>query len=452
MLKKLSPRPWVLFLVAWFVTLLCLGNFALHPPATAVTESAWDNLLAKQDFTAAVTAIEKKWESDYESYFGRDLATMSKDAQAIAAELTQLSRRSQTNGAVIWMFPRDNQLELILITPGQSPIGRSVTEANQRDLLLTIRQLQSEIQQSVTNGTHSYLKPAQTLYDWMIKPVKAHLDAANIDTLILCVGGGLRSLPMGALHDGDRFLVEQYSLSIIPAYNLTPMGDRRLENPNILAMGASEFDRLAPLPAVPMELAEITQGFQGSRVFLNRDFTLENLLHQRQQDNFNIVHLATHAAFNSGFPNNSFIQFWGKEKLGLDDLKRLKFDRPPVKLLVLSACETAVGDPQAEFGFAGLAIQAGVETAVASVWAVSDAGTLALMNEFYRQLPTAPTKAAALRAAQMALLSGSVRFENGELLSVRGAVALPPDLSELTETSLSHPYYWAAFTTIGSPF
>lgn len=68
--------------------------------------------------------------------------------------------------------------------------------------------------------------------------------------------------------------------------------------------------------------------------------------------------------------------------------------------MVLSACRTAIGDKQAELGFGGLAVQSGVKSAVACLWYVSDAGTLALISEFYPQLKTAPIKAEALRPAQ----------------------------------------------------
>jgi Uncharacterized protein conserved in bacteria len=58
--------------------------------------------------------------------------------------------------------------------------------------------------------------------------------------------------------------------------------------------------------------------------------------------------------------------------------------------MVLSACRTALGDEQTELGFAGFAFQAGVKSVLASLWYVSDEGTLALMSEFYQQLKNSP--------------------------------------------------------------
>ena len=100
----------------------------------------------------------------------------------------------------------------------------------------------------------------------------------------------------------------------------------------------------------------------------------------------------------------------------MNQLEELKLSNPQVELLVLSACTTAVGDEQAELGFAGLAVHAGVKSALASLWYVSDVGTLGLMTEFYQQLRTAPIKAEALRQAQLAMLRGEVRLQDGYLV------------------------------------
>ncbi|MEM8641200.1 MAG: CHAT domain-containing protein, partial [Cyanobacteria bacterium P01_G01_bin.54] len=98
----------------------------------------------------------------------------------------------------------------------------------------------------------------------------------------------------------------------------------------------------------------------------------------------------------------------------------------------------------------GSALQAGVKSVLASLWQVSDLGTLVLMNQFYDQLgnPDVPIKAEALRQAQLALLRGETSLANGTI----GDVPLPPELARFTNADLSHPYYWSAFTLVGSPW
>ncbi|MEG3975798.1 CHAT domain-containing protein, partial [Microcoleus sp. herbarium8] len=113
---------------------------------------------------------------------------------------------------------------------------------------------------------------------------------------------------------------------------------------------------------------------------------------------------------------------------------------------------------EAELGFAGLALQSGAKSALASLWYVSDAGTLALMSEFYDRLkvnkPTDPPiiKSEALREAQIAALEGKLTINNGQLRSSRGESFLPLSIPQLDSKDLSHPYYWAAFNMIGSPW
>ncbi|WP_445241581.1 CHAT domain-containing protein [Microcoleus vaginatus] len=113
-----------------------------------------------------------------------------------------------------------------------------------------------------------------------------------------------------------------------------------------------------------------------------------------------------------------------------------------------------MGDEQAELGFAGLAVHAGVKSALASLWYVSDVATLGLMTEFYQELRTAPIKAEALRQAQLAMLRGEVRLQDNYLVRSGNnqALPLPSELTTRGDRNFSHPYYWAAFTMIGSPW
>ncbi|MEL6355081.1 MAG: CHAT domain-containing protein [Cyanobacteria bacterium J06627_28] len=113
-----------------------------------------------------------------------------------------------------------------------------------------------------------------------------------------------------------------------------------------------------------------------------------------------------------------------------------------------------MGNRNAEMGFAGLSVAAGAKSAVASLWSVSDVGTLALMGEFYSHLKAAPIKSEALRQAQLSMLREDTRLESGQLLtaSTRSVVSLPERLRSNNAVDLSHPYYWSGFTMIGNPW
>src|SRR4028119_1614196 len=177
---------------------------------------------------------------------------------------------------------------------------------------------------------------------------------------------GLRSIPVAALYDGQQFLVEKYSVGLMPSVSLTDTRYQDVKNLQVLAMGSAKFPTLKPLPAVPIELSVITSSLWQGKSFLNEAFTLKNLIAQRQQQPFGMIHLATHASFQAGAPGNSYIELWDT-KLRLNQLSGLGWKNPQVELLVLSACKTALGNEDAELGFAGLALQAGVKSAIASL-------------------------------------------------------------------------------------
>ena len=407
--------------------------------------------LDPEELSKEVTQIEQNWENQFEGYFGVNFSDRLMTVKDIADTLGNIAIQTGKKPALIYMVPRPQHLELILITPGSQPIHKRVLPANREALLQQVKELRSAITNPRFRDTNRYLPAAQQLYQWMIAPLEADLQAQGIDTLLFCVGEGLRTLPLAALHDGQHFLVEKYSFSRIPAFKLTDTIYGDLRNSPVLAMGASEFKDQNPLPAVPVELSAIRKNLWRGKSFLNQEFTLANLQSQRASQPFKIIHLATHAVFQPGAPSDSYVQFWDT-RLTLDKMRQLRWNNPPVELLVLSACQTAIGDKNAELGFSGLAVQAGVKSAVASLWEVSDEGTLGLMVEFYRDLKTAPIKAEALRQAQIAMLKGQVRLEEGQLHNSRGSISLPPALATLENENLSHPYYWAAFIVVGSPW
>lgn len=402
-----------------------------------------------------VLQIEHHRGQEFGKYFGGNFTEQSITAANIRETLSSITNVTGVKPAIIYVSAQPYQLELRLFLPEGKPIFKSIP-VNRETVLQAVREFTNEIRNPRRLNSDRYLTSAQQLYQWLIAPLSAELEAQGVGTLLFSMDAGLRTLPMAALHDGQHFLVEKYSLGLIPSLSLTDTRYVDIRDSQVLAMGASEFPVQSdqnPLPAVPMELSAIVGNLWRGESFLNEDFTLANLKARRRQPQFQIIHLATHGEFQPGGAGNSYIQFWDG-KLRLNQLRQLKLNDPPVELLVLSACSTAVGDEEAELGFAGLAVQAGVKSALASLWLVSDAGTLGLMAEFYQQLRTAPIKAEALRQAQLAMLRGQVRLQDGSLYysGTRQGMRLPPGMARRGDQVLSHPYYWAAFTMIGSPW
>lgn len=345
----------------------------------------------------------------------------------------------------------DDYLELFMVTANGDVVVRPMYQVTRSRLLSTAREFRSEILDPIGFNSSRYLPTAQQLHQWLVAPLEAELQSREIGNLVFLLDDGLRSLPVAALHNGQSFLVEQYSIGLMPSLNLTDTRYININNTQVLAMGASQFTAQTPLPAAAVETSTIAQTLWQGEVFFNEAFTLQNLQRQRQQRPFGIIHLATHADFQPGAISNSYIQLWGDEQLQLDQIRELGWNDPAVELVVLSACRTALGNLEAELGFAGFAVQAGVKSALASLWYVSDVGTLSLMTEFYEQLQTAPTKAEALRQAQLGMIRQEIQINNGQLIWSNGATPLPLELQDQA-INLSHPYYWSGFTMIGSPW
>lgn len=350
----------------------------------------------------------------------------------------------------------DDRLELMVITPEGNPLRRQPSNVTRAQ----VRESASELRRQATSqfsSSHEYLPPAQQLYSWLVEPLEPVLSQQSIDNLAFVMDDGLRTFPLAALHDGQQFLIENFSLGLVPTFSLTNFGLESADSDNslsrgVLAMGASQFVDQPPLPGVEAELSFISEELDSGKAFFNENFTLENLTKQVESQEYGVVHLATHATFESGDLDNSYIQLW-EQRMSLSHLGTLGLSQAEIELIILSACNTALGDPQSEYGFAGFAVHAGSQSALASLWPVSDEGTLGFMTQFYEQFANTPIRAEALREAQLAMVSGQVGIRNGQVYGPNNAViSTIPALADSGYWDFSHPFYWSAFTMIGSPW
>lgn len=363
----------------------------------------------------------------------------------------------QQNAVVLYPLVLGDRLELVLVSANAPPIHRT-TPVNREELNRTITEFRSALRTPSRNA----IAPAQQLYDWLIRPIESDLAQANVETLIYAPDGQLRYIPLAALHDGDQWLIERFQINNITAASLADLDNAPAQGLSILAAAFVEGQYDVPI-------SDRTLSFNGLTYAGQEVDNLEQLIPQTEKrldaafnpdiiyemDDFSVVHLATHASFNPGPPEDSFILFGDGSRKTLTDIQNWNFQN--VDLMVLSACETAVGDvPLGDgreiLGFGYLMQRAGADAAIASLWQVNDGGTQALMTAFYRALQQSNiTKAEALRQAQIALITG-----DGAALddASRGLVAwedtvedtLPHDVVN----RLSHPYYWAPFILIGN--
>jgi CHAT domain-containing protein len=270
--------------------------------------------------------------------------------------------------------------------------------------------------QKFYDPTDPFLIPAQNLYNWIIHPFASDLDSAHIKTLVFIQDGLLRSIPMAALHDGQAFLVQKYAVATTPGLRLTSPKHLNFQDLRTLALGLTESatvdgEKFKPLTNVANEINQIIKLFPGSKELLNEQFTRKSLEQELKQTVYPIIHIATHGQFGT-IPEDSFLVTGNNQKITMtqleNDIRRFSGGSEPVELLALTACQTGVGDDRATLGMAGLTVQAGVRSALASLWYVDDAFTQELVTKFYdnwRSPVSQMSKAEALQEAQKALIN-----------------------------------------------
>jgi CHAT domain-containing protein len=297
-----------------------------------------------------------------------------------------------------------------------------------------IEQLVSDATFSLGYGfDEAWQGPMAELYQLLIAPIEPLLGEHS--SLIVIPDGVLRRLPFAALRDADGgLLIQRASVSVSPSLAYTQPGEAGRALPNVLAASLSHEVNLArgrfPALAGTREEGDMAAGLGDPAHIVGQhlqNFRANDLRMALRTSPVDILHLATHASFN-GRSDRAFIVADG-EAILLSELRQLlgaNYARGElISLIVLSACETALGDDQASMGLAGSAVQAGAESAVASLWEVDDAGTLELMRHFYRFYADGQGKAEAIRNAQLELInSGNADF--------------------------AEPRVWAAFTLLGA--
>ncbi|MCX7593298.1 MAG: CHAT domain-containing protein [Fischerella sp.] len=303
-----------------------------------------------------------------------------------------------------------------------------------------LEQTIEELSQKLSNrNSGEFLPDLQNLYQWLVQKT-LDSDLKKGTNLVFILDGALRNIPMAALYDGKQFLIEkEYNLALTPGLQLlptiTPLTAERLEKRAVVA-GLSEVPkeveqkypgRFNALPNVTEEVNQIAKKVKipTRQTLLNNLFTRTTITKAVKSSNAPVIHLATHGQFSSQ-AENTFILTWNGE-VNVNELKSVLRTRETnqqqaIDLLVLSACQTAKGDNRAALGIAGVAIQSGARSTLATLWSVTDDTTAMAMTEFYNNLVNKKMpKAEALRQAQVNLLKNH-----------------------------RHPYFWAPYILVGN--
>ncbi len=291
---------------------------------------------------------------------------------------------------------------------------------------------------------------ARALYGMLVKPIP---ELAARSHWIVIRDGNLNLIPWDALVDNsDRYLVETKDVSFgtsvssaIILRNKVPIKAAKA----ILAVGGIPYDQsgpllaslrgayptgtLANLPGSRDEVLDAVKIFETHHSIVDLELgddgtklSFERALREKHS----IVHLAVHAMADSKNPDHAALFLLADKKSGTDgtlDSAEVLTLNVQANLVVLSACETAVGRLEGQDGIATLShafLLAGAHTVVSTLWTIDDTFSRFLMAQFYQGIASGQTTSAALRNAKL------------ELLKTFGPKAVP--------------YRWAAYTLEGA--
>ena len=276
---------------------------------------------------------------------------------------------------------------------------------------------------------------ARHLYDVLLGVLPGLQDAKQF---IIVRDGQLHLVPFDALvNPFGRYVVESRSVVYAPSatgfFLLRTTSHRKTSAQGLLAVGGVPYRQsgtgLGDLPSSRDEALGATGALPNrSNTLLLGNEATETAF--KKSVNHRIIHLAVHAIANETSPDRAAFVLLNDPQHGEDgflypsEVVQLPLDSD---LVVLSACDTAVGPVEGEEGISTLArafLLAGTRTVISTLWTIDDDSTLYLMKVFYAELARKKSAPEALRVAKKSMLKA---------FGARKAV----------------PYFWAGLTLEG---
>jgi CHAT domain-containing protein len=378
--------------------------------------------------------------------------------------------------AVLYPIILPERLELLLET------SQGITRATSIVNSASLRAAAFTFAQRLRGGSEDVAQSAQQLYDLLLRPLQPMLAAHKVQSLVVVPDGPLRMVPIGALHDGQRFVLEQYAVAMVTGMTMTnsaaPTGGRvsalvvglSTPGPVVAKLGtmgsqilqgvdvtqapgrglatASGTRTLRPIRSLNTASASGPDGLQALRerlalpgvkteiealghilsgtTLLDADFTVDRFGDEAKTGDYRVVHIASHGVFG-GSAESSYIMAYDN-LLSMNGLQSVlqaeRFQKAPIELLSLSACQTAEGNDRAPLGMSGAAIKARAKSVLGTLWPVDDEAARQVMERMYIGIAKSRlSKTEALRQAQLEVMK---------------------------QPASKHPFYWAPFVLVGN--
>jgi CHAT domain-containing protein len=331
--------------------------------------------------------------------------------QPVSELLSQISSEE----AIIEYYYREKDMYAFILSGGTLQTVKLDGEGLMDDVLAFRKLLE-------TPSSEEFIVSSRNLYKRLFQPIEGLLSNRS---LIIVPHGVLHYLPMNALHDGRSYLIDRYSISMMPSASaLKYLSMKKVrKNEGILIFGNPDLgDAKLNLVYAEQEARDVASIRPNSKVFIRKEAT-ETALRKYSND-YSYLHFATHGQFNPEYPLQSALLLTPDSQYnGMLSVNKIYSLSLNANLVTLSACETGLSKIANGDDLVGLTrgfLYAGSSSIVASLWKVDDLATSQLMTRFYKEMDRTD-KREALRTAQLE-----------------------------TKKKYPHPYYWASFQLTGN--
>jgi len=426
---------------------ILLSNKIMRAKKRIINKKRQELASAYQQKSIDKTKI-KKLKQDIENFersLSMDISTIPKSY----INYQQISAILKPNELYIDFAKIENLYYLFILDSNNHIIFKRL---NSTSIDSTIKNIQRE-NHKIIDGDFADLNIAKNLYGKLYNLIIKNIDLKNKNSLIISPDGLLNLIPFEAFYHNKKYLIENIDIHYTPSgkellklyYNKSLSSSQIIvfANPNFQTNQKSYkrgaiFEKLTPtfdsLDGSIIEANSIKHYFPNAKILYQKRASEKNLLNTISPK---ILHLSTHGFFikdssilnpmlKSGIvlsgANSSIINKSGDGIITALELSRLNLKG--TKLVVLSACETGVGEIQEAQGVAGINrafMSAGAKRVIMSLWSVSDMATSWLMKEFYKNLSKNMSYSSALANAKRSMI----------------------------KNRNSHPYYWSGFIESG---
>ncbi len=444
------------------------------PARTATGDEQLKSLAANRE--QAKSAIRNAFDNTIISELDRQSAAGAAQADSTQSYLqSSLAKLGRNVMGIRLLLGQDHAYAIVVTANSRQKFELPASSAD-------LRSKAFETLQAIDSPSTDPRPELNQLYSMIVPPFESALKSleatsgvdGSVPTLLWSLDDALRYVPMGALYDGNHYLVERFHNVLFTPESYGHITDAPIHSgdpPKALAMGLSKsYDGMPALPGVIPELDSVARdpsvpashGPMQGKILPDEQFTLAALRTELGSDTgFTVVHIASHFVLIAGSGDEPYLLMGGNElgegkgfEWNLSEMENSPVAFHGTRLLTLSACSTAKNYKSRNgFEMDGLGMvaqQKDAEAVLATLWDVNDLSTSRIMSDFYDRWVKNPAqgKAEALRQAQLAFLHGSATATQAK--TGRGFESVDQASSQTSSLGYAHPYYWAPFVLVGN--